>query len=128
MRNPLHKHEYYHLWASLRSSGIIANPDPFPDFATFATYLSTLPRPAGFDFIMRIDRNLPWDIGNIAWCKRGHAQARFFEVAGITKSISEWAEVCGISRERMRQRLAKEPAASAILRYDGAKALIYGQR
>jgi hypothetical protein len=46
---------------------------------------------------------------------------RCFRIGGITKNMSGWASVCGITRERMRQRFNKFSPEQAVLAYDSAK-------
>lgn len=96
-----------------------------PAWRDFDLFASTVGDPRPGQTIIPADWTRPlstenWRWGAITEAARQGAM-KPVTVLGVTKCCSEWAEMCGISRERMRQRLAKHSVETAVLAYDAAR-------
>jgi hypothetical protein len=67
-------------------------------------------RPRAGLSLVRIDSERPFEPGNFRWVPTPHARRGEYTAishAGLSLNMSQWADRIGISRERMRQRIAK---------------------
>lgn len=82
--------------------------------------------PAGKPYVGRRDSQGPYSPENCFWtddCETQHTNPhnRLVTIGALTLRSNQWAALCGISRERMRQRFNKYPAEAAIAPYEGAR-------
>lgn len=75
--------------------------------------------------IERIDNNGHYSPENCRWANRADQarnkrNSKRFTVCGRTMISSDWADLCGITRERMRQRFDKYSPEEAVLVYESA--------
>lgn len=82
--------------------------------------------PKGKPYIGRHDPTGPYSPENCFWTEVCETQQtnphnRMVTIGNLTLRSNQWAALCGISRERMRQRFNKFPAVVAIAPYPGAR-------
>ena len=69
-------------------------------------------RPEG-KFLVRPDRSKPMGPDNFKWSSV--IGTRLYQLNGVTGNLVTWADRCGVTRERMRQRLNKYEAGEISL-------------
>lgn len=100
--------------------------DRWQDFRTFLADMG--PRPSNEHSIDRTDPNRNYEPDNCKWVfksQQGKTKRpefyRNFTVCGVTMYSTEWAEVCCITRERMRQRFKIYSPEEAVCTYSRAR-------
>lgn len=71
--------------------------------------------------IERIDNNGNYEPSNCTWItnkeqQRNKRNNRFFTIGGETKTVSEWAEICGLDRHTLLYRINKGEIGKEVLR------------
>ncbi|MEO5366036.1 MAG: hypothetical protein H7831_06725 [Magnetococcus sp. WYHC-3] len=108
-------HPLYNYW--IKKIKNIHQLDPsWLNFEQFKKDVVTKPK---YTKIIPINPQLPLGPQNFKIDKSNTKKP--LTIFGITKSQSEWARICGITRERIRQRLQKYNPEQAILKYDKTK-------
>lgn len=112
------KHESYPLYGGrgIRVAAAWAQAD---GFAAFAKHVG--PRPSARHTLDRIDTNGNYEPGNVRWATRteqtrSRRNATTLTFEGETRSLTEWAELKGITYKALEARLR-------VLKWDPAKAL-----
>lgn len=109
-------HRLLNRWQKVSSSG-------WPDFWQFANEVG---EPTGDrQTLIALDKSKPIGPGNWKWATRCEAvDGKPVEVCGVSLKQIDWADIIGISRERVRQRVEHFGSDIAILRYPKAKRYI----
>lgn len=110
-QNPFWKH-----WQTVQRRG-----SRFPSLKVFAAEIGEC-RDSSWMIVADNDL-LGLGPGNWKWVLRRDtrpARAPLVEVCGVSHSQSRWADICGVSRERIRQRLRDRSPCMAILQYPTA--------
>jgi hypothetical protein len=103
-------------WAIYGGRGITVYP-PWSDFAVFLADMGVAPPNTTIE---RVNGNRGYEPGNCVWATateqaRNTTRNRFVTHDGVTKCVAEWAQVRGIPRKTLMQRLNYGwPAAQAL--------------
>lgn len=88
--------------------------DAWQDFSIFQSQYN----PPKNTYPIAVDPSKPLSLTNIAFVKRHMPNARHVTYRSITLPISDWATLCNISRERMRQRINRHGIERALAPYN----------
>lgn len=123
--NALHLNPEFKMWMSMRRRCTDHKAPNFPIYggrgisvcdrwmASFTDFLSDMgARPSSVHQIDRIDVNGNYEPGNCRWVTakeqgRNRRNNHVVEAFGHRRTISEWAEITGISKVTLRSRLTK---------------------
>lgn len=101
------KHDHYHRYGG---RGITVC-EKWKDFAAFVADVGPKPSPA--DTLDRIDNDGHYEPGNVRWANkkdqsRNSLSARYITANGVTRCLTEWANVSGLSMGAIWGRLNKK--------------------
>jgi hypothetical protein len=123
-REANNRHPLYRRWKNVlidaRSQGIHLC-DSWHSLEAFAADMG-VPSDLSLELI-RKDRAAGYEPGNCHWGKREGLYAvntRPIAVHGVIKTMKGWADICGVSRERIRQLVNKYEAEKAICSFPSA--------
>ncbi len=88
--------------------GVTIAPEWVSDFPAFLAHMGRRPSPD--HSIDRIDNEKGYQPGNVKWSTRkeqcrNRRTSRFLLARGVSKTISEWAEITGIPQATLRRRV-----------------------
>lgn len=104
----------YQLWINIKyKAATLGIPISKRWKTSFPTFLRDMGRRPKGKYLVMKDPKKGYFPANCHWADRW-MQGKMVSFQGETKSIAGWAREIGISRERMRQRLAKYPVEIAL--------------
>lgn len=119
------KHPLYRDWRLMLNNAALRELDVYPPWLIFPNFVADMgAKPNKKDRLVRINRKFGYAPLNCKWgLLRGldhKGYVRAYTIHGVTKTMSDWSYICGVTRERMRQLFNKFPPEKAVLSYPSA--------